>query len=106
MNLRVLAAFAVASLAWTPPSVAAQTLGAEFAADYSLLDLGSVPALPPPYGGVFILASEPGRLCIGGDANDSTGALYTIDLVRDGDGLITGFSGTATRVADAPFIDT
>ncbi len=91
--------------ALAPLAVQAQTLQPPFDADYTLLDLGSAPGVPPSYGGVFILASQPNTLYIGGDANDSPGALYAINLLRDGAGLITGFSGSATRVADAPFND-
>ena len=70
-----------------------------------MTDLGSVPGVQPQYGGLFILASDPASLYIGGDANGSLGALYRIALVRDGDDAITGFSGTAVRVADAPYND-
>lgn len=85
--------------------VQAQVVAPEFAADYSMTDLGSVPGVPPQYGGLFILASDPASLYIGGEANGSLGALYRIALVRDGDDDITGFSGTAVRVADAPYND-
>lgn len=86
------------------PSIA-QTLAPEFQADYDLVVLGSAAGVSPPYGGVFILPSQPDTLYIGGAANNASGGLYAIDLVRDGSGLITGFSGVATRVADAPHND-
>jgi hypothetical protein len=98
-------ALLVPILAGAAGRVQAQVIAPEFAADYSMTDLGSVPDVPPQYGGLFILASDPGSLYIGGGANGSLGALYRIALVRDGDDDITGFSGNAVRVADAPFND-
>ncbi len=83
----------------------AQVLGPAFEDDYSLTELGSVTGLPPSYGGVFILASEPNFLYIGGAANTGDGALYRVPLSRDGDGRITGFAGSAEQVALAPFND-
>ena len=89
----------------TPFAVTAQTLEPPFDSDFSLLDLGPVPGLPESFGGLFILPGEPNTLYISGNANESNGALYSIGLVRDGAGLITGFSGSATQVAPAPFND-
>lgn len=77
------------------PALNAQTLGGDFAADYTVTVLGSVPGLPPLYGGLTFLNAS--TLLIGGNANNPTGSLYTIGLVRDGDGAITGFSGSAER---------
>jgi hypothetical protein len=71
----------------------AQTLGPDFAADYSAFDLGSVPGLPTNYGGLAFLDND--TLLIGGAANVAAGLLYTIDVARDGMGAITGFVGTA-----------
>ncbi len=73
----------------------AQTLGAAFASNYSVLSLGSVPGLPTNYGGLTFLDSD--TLLIGGAANGATGSLYTIDVARGAGGAITGFVGTAQR---------
>lgn len=51
------------------------------------------------------LAGDPNTLLIGGHANDAAGAIYSIVVVRDGDGHITGFTGTAELFAAAPYID-
>ena len=73
----------------------AQTLGNDFAADYSVFDIGSVPGLPSNYGGLTFIDND--TLLIGGAANTASGSLYTIDVVRDTHQRITGFSGTASR---------
>jgi hypothetical protein len=83
----------------------AQTLAPEFADDYAVTDLGSIQDLPPSYGGLFILPSQPDTLYIGGSANSAAGALYRVPLVRDGNDQITGFGGPATLAAPAPYID-
>lgn len=72
----------------------ALALGADFSADYTATSLGSVPGLPPLYGGLTFLDSN--TLLIGGNANTANGRLYTIDVVRGAGGHITGFTGTAT----------
>jgi hypothetical protein len=77
----------------------AQTLGGDFAADYSVHDLGSVAGLPANYGGLTFLNSS--TILIGGAANGSAGSLYTIGVTRDADQHITGFSGSATRYGTA-----
>lgn len=92
---------ALATVAQAP----AQVIAPEFAANYSLTDLGSIAGVPPEYGGVFFLPGQPNTLYIGGDANVAAGAFYAVPLVRDTSGRITGFAGPAVRVADAPFND-
>jgi hypothetical protein len=85
--------------------VATQAILPPFDASYSSTDLGPVPGVPPNYGGLTIFTDTPGTLIIGGRANTSAGALYSIGLVRDLDGHISGFTGTATRFAEAAFND-
>lgn len=72
-----------------------------FDGSYSAADIGSPPGVPANLGGLTLKAGTTDRLLIGGEANVSTGALYEVGLVRDGSGHISGFSGTATRFADA-----
>jgi hypothetical protein len=79
----------------------AQTLAAPFDGTYSVQDLGQVPGVPDSLGGLTLKAGTTDRLLIGGQANDAAGALYEIGLVRDASGHIVGFSGSATRFADA-----
>lgn len=74
--------------------VHALALGADFAADYTAVNLGSVAGLPTRYGGLTFLNAN--TLLIGGGANEARGRLYTIGVQRDGSGHITGFSGSAT----------
>lgn len=83
----------------------AQTIDPYYAGDYSYVDLGSVSGVPTNYGGLTLLAGNPNKLLIGGAANGASGALYSIDVVRDMDGHITGFSGNATLYANAPYND-
>lgn len=85
----------------------AQILSPEFvAAGYALTDLGTITDLPTPYGGLTIKADEPNTLYIGGGANASSGAIYTVPLLRDPvTQSITGFAGPATFHANAPNID-
>ena len=83
----------------------AQTIDPFYSGNYSYVDLGSVPKLPPLYGGLAFKYDNPNKLVIGGDANAAGGNLYTIDVVRDGNGHITGFSGAAQFYATAPYND-
>lgn len=83
----------------------AQTIAPEFSATYTLTDLGSVPSVPSNYGGLTFKFNDPNVIVIGGAANGPTGALYSIRVVRDGMGHITGFDGTAAYFADAAYND-
>ncbi len=82
----------------------AQSMSPPFDVNYVLTNLGSVPGVPGPYGGLTLDPKDPDRLLIGGGANGALGAIYAIEVERTCD-RITGFVGTATRVADAPNID-
>jgi hypothetical protein len=86
-------------------SAHAATLQPPFDATYSLVDLGSAPNVPTNFGGLFILPGQPNTLYLGGSANNSAGSLYAVPIARDSNGLITGFAGPGTRVADAPYND-
>lgn len=92
---RLRVGLAAAALATGLPVAQAQTLGADFASDYSVFNIGSVPGLPSNYGGLTFLGTD--TLLIGGAANTASGSLYTIGVVRDATGAITGFSGSAQR---------
>ena len=85
----------VLGLAVATTGANAQVITAPFAASYTYTDLGSVPALPPLYGGLTVLRGDNNTLLIGGSANTAAGALYTVGVNRDGNGHITGFTGDA-----------
>lgn len=81
-----------------------QTVAAPYADIYSAVDLGSIPGVPANYGGLTVKLNEPNTLLIGGSADGSSGALYSVAVNRDDEGHITGFSGPATYYADAPYV--
>ncbi len=101
-HLRILA---VSLATLIVPTTWAQTLAAPFATDYTITSLGSIAGLPAPYGGLTLLAGSTDTLLIGGSANTPSGDIYSIGITRDLGGHITGFSGTATFFAEAPYID-
>lgn len=83
----------------------AQSFGADFAADYTYTDLGSVPGVPTPLGGIVFKEGDPNTILIGGAANTTSGAIYEIGVTRDVNGHVTGFVGTAALHATAANID-
>lgn len=83
----------------------AQTIQAPYNASYTLADLGSVPGLPTPYGGLAFLPSNPNVIVIGGAANTASGALYSIGVVRDAMNHITGFTGSAALYSEGQYND-
>lgn len=95
-HLRTL--FLAAALAAGLPA-AAQTLGDDFSANYDVFNIGSVAGLPNNYGGLTFLDAD--TLLIGGAANTAGGSLYTIGVLRDADGHVTGFDGSAERFGGA-----
>lgn len=94
-------ALAAASLT----AVSAATIDPFYAGGYTMTDLGSIAGLPAPAGGLTVLAGDNNTLLIGGSANNSGGAIYSVGVTRDVGGHITGFSGSATLFSTAPFID-
>jgi hypothetical protein len=86
-------------------SAHAQQLVAPFAGSYTAHDIGTPPGVADRLGGLTFKAGTTDRLLVGGAANDAPGALYEIGVVRDGAGHIVGFSGAATRFADAAYND-
>jgi hypothetical protein len=96
-----------AAMAFACPVASAQdaVLSPPFDGAYSITNIGTPPGVPTRLGGLTLKQGTTDRLLIGGGANGADGALYEIGVVRDGGGHITGFSGTAVRVADAAFND-
>ncbi len=88
------------------PAIAAIELAPAFANDYTLSVLSTPTGVPGNLGGLTFLADGLNNtLLIGGSANTAAGAIYKIGVVRGAGGHITGFSGTASVFASAPYID-
>jgi hypothetical protein len=98
-------ALAAALTALTAAPAAAQSIAPPFDSSYSFVDLGPVPGVPAPLGGLTFQLNRSDTLLIGGTANDANGAIYSIGVTRDAQGHVNGFSGTATPFASAPNID-
>ena len=97
---------AVAAVAALVPALVAtgQTLGADFAADYSVVDLGSPVGVPFNLGGITFLDDD--TVLIGGSANNAAGGIYAAQVSRDPlTGTITNFINDATLFAQGPEID-
>lgn len=84
---------------------AAQQIDPFFSDEYTLSDLGIVPGVPTPYGGVTFNYDDPNIMLIGGSANNANGAIYQIEVARGCFGQIVGFVGEASEFASAPNID-
>jgi len=82
---------------------AGMAFGVDFAASYTCNSLGGVPDVPAPLGGITFLDND--TILIGGAANGAGGVIRQIDVVRDINGHITGFSGTSSPYAAAANID-
>lgn len=101
----MLSSTAVVAVILAAALTGAQTVQPPFDADYTLHDLGPVPELPLPYGGLTFLPGDPNTLLIGGGANYSYGEIYSVGVVRDASSHVTGFSGTATFFCDGAYND-
>ncbi len=78
----------------------AQTVQPPYDSTYTVTNLGSVPGLPTPYGGLDFLPSNSNVIVIGGAANVASGALYSIGVTRGAGNHITGFTGTAALFSE------
>ena len=96
---------ALLALLLVTPAAVGQTIQAPYKASYTLADLGSVPGLPMPYGGLAFLPSNSNVIVIGGAANTDGGALYSIGVVRDATNHITGFTGSAALFSEGQYND-
>jgi hypothetical protein len=84
-----------------PRSLAAPSMAPPYNASYTLVDLGVVPGVPMPYGGLVFKQGDSGTLLIGGSANASNAKIYAVTVTRGAGGHVTGFSGTASAFANA-----
>jgi hypothetical protein len=72
-----------------------------FTLDYTLTNVGTLPNTQDFIGGIIVSPDDPDTLIFGTSDLDDNGMLNTIAVVRDADGHITGFSGSATFLANA-----
>ncbi len=86
-------------------SIPAQTIVPPYNSSYSLRQIGTPPGVPGPLGGLTFKHDDKDVLLIGGAANRSNGGIYAIRVTRGAAGQVTGFTGTATLLATAPYID-
>ncbi len=78
-------------------------LASSFSSLYSLIDLRSVPRLPPAYGGLTFKAGDANTILIGGLAGTQDAGIYSVKVRRDRDNHIIAF-GAASFVAKSPGI--
>jgi hypothetical protein len=88
-------ALSIGALLFAVQGANGQTLGPDFADDYSITDLGSIDGLPADYGGMVFRAGDPDVLLIGGAANTADGLIYQVPVIRDDDDNIVGFGPIA-----------
>src|SRR5262245_19550861 len=69
---------------------------------YSVANIGAVPGVPTPYGGLAFIGAD--NLLIGGGANGAGGSIYLVQVSRNASDHIVGF-GTVTCLSPAPFSD-
>ena len=87
------------------PAGATATLAAPFDTLYTVYDLGPVPGVPQPLGGTVIKAGANDTLLVAGSSERAEGAIYEIGVQRNACGHIVGWNGTASLVANTPYVD-
>ncbi|HEX5054150.1 MAG TPA: hypothetical protein VFZ65_20395 [Planctomycetota bacterium] len=97
--------FAVGLALATLSSLSAQTIQAPFNALYTITNIGAIPGLTGNYGAITFDRDDPNLLLC--TSWDTVGVqnLYSIPVVRDAQGHVTGFTGTLTPRAQADYID-
>ena len=92
-----------------PPPPGGAPAGVELAAPFDMIyrvyDLGAVPGVPNPLGGTVVRVDNNDVLLVAGASETPDGAIYSIGLTRDSCNHIIGFQGTATVVANTPYVD-
>ena len=94
-RLLIAAALAAAAMAH-----AAKVVQPPFADDFVLVDLGEVPGVHAPYGGVAFLPDDPDSILLVGYMGAGTAVIHTVPLARDVTDSIAGFAGQP--VANVP----
>lgn len=87
------------------PAGADAVLAPAYTDTYRTFELGAVPGVPGPLGGCVIKRDDPNTLYVAGGSEGIAGAIYTIGLKRGKCGHVTGFEGTAKKIAQAPSVD-
>lgn len=100
----VIGLIVVLSLSTISP-VAGQVIQPPYDTVYTFTDLGSVPGVPPLYGGLTFILDNPDTLVIGGHANAAAGSLYAITVIRNDSNHVIGFNGSASYFADGAYND-
>ncbi|HET7874950.1 MAG TPA: PEP-CTERM sorting domain-containing protein [Methylomirabilota bacterium] len=103
-SLLVILLLLTLGLGSAPPAIAI-TIEPPFDTVYTFTDLGSVPSLPPEYGGLTFKPADPNTLLIGGAGNTAAGRIYEVGVVRGAGNHIVGFSGPATMLGFGAFND-
>ena len=92
-------------LAVVTATAGAQNVDPYYECAYRITDLGTPEAVPTNLGGIVFKYDDPNTIIIGGSANNSDGALYTVPVLRDAENHIIGFTGPGEYYADSPDID-
>jgi hypothetical protein len=100
-TLPLLALAAVAGVS----SLTAQTVAAPFNPLYSITNVGTIPGLGTTYGGIAFDLQNPNKLLCGNWATIGSQNLFSVDVVRDAQGHVTGFAGPATPIGQADHLE-
>lgn len=101
---RVTGGLLVALLILAPHQTRAQVIDPFYANDYTISDLGSAPGVPENYGGITFMHDDPNTLLLGGNANNASAQLFSIDVIRGQGDHITGFGPSSSFFANVPGI--
>jgi hypothetical protein len=88
-----------------PGFALAQTIQAPFNLAYTIANIGAIPGLQSNWGAIAFDHADPNTLLCSRWATNGVQNLFRVRVVRDAQGHVTGFSGTATPFAQADFID-
>lgn len=80
------------------PSYAAPMIAPAYASEYTLTVLGTVPGINTSHGGfagLTIMQGDSSSLLLGANGGHHTAAIHRVEVIRDGQGNITGFGGAS-----------
>ena len=86
-------------------AVRAQVVEPPFDEDYTLVDLGLAANVPLRYGGIAFDPSDPDVLWVGGRANFADAGVYSVPVLRDAAGFVTGFGSPEQLRVTVPSLD-
>src|SRR5262245_8766101 len=87
------------------PLLHAQVVQPPFNALYTVTSIGAIPGLSANYGAIVFDRDDPNVLLCSDWDTVGVQNLRAIRVVRDAQGHVTGFTGTATPRAQADYID-